>query len=59
MSHQRPRKSSAKLDNPEQSKRFIEAARAAQADEDPKAFDRAFDRIDIKAVNAKKSPKKT
>jgi hypothetical protein len=48
------KKASAARDDPEQFKRFIEAARAAGADEDSRAFDRAFDRIDTKA----KSPKR-
>ena len=42
-----------KPDDPEQSKRFIEAARLAEAAEDPKAFDYAFDRIDVKAKTPK------
>lgn len=32
-------------DNPEQSARFIEAAKAAQVDETGEAFERAFKRI--------------
>ena len=36
-------------EDPEQSKRFIEAARLAEADEDLEALDRAFARLDIKA----------
>ena len=43
-----------KPDDAEQSKRFIEAARLAEADENSKAFDHAFfDRIDVKAKTAK------
>jgi hypothetical protein len=42
-----------KPDDPKQSKRFIEAARLAEADEDPNAFDHAFDRIDVKAKTPK------
>ncbi|HEY3813827.1 MAG TPA: hypothetical protein VGL66_11430 [Caulobacteraceae bacterium] len=34
-----------KADDPEQSKRFIEAAQAGETDPDPKAFDRAFDKL--------------
>lgn len=32
-------------DDPEQSKRFIDMAREVEADEDPEAFDRAFDQV--------------
>jgi hypothetical protein len=48
-------------DDPEQSKRFIEAARLAGADEDQKSFDRAFDRVDTKSKSpkAEKSIRKT
>jgi hypothetical protein len=40
-----PRKPAPKPDDPEQVKRFIETARAAGADEDFKAFDRAFKKV--------------
>ena len=42
-----PRKSDAtpKQDDPEQSKRFVEAAKAAGGLEDPKDFDRAFKKV--------------
>jgi hypothetical protein len=43
-----------KPDDAEQSKRFIEAARLAEGDEDPKAFDHAFFyRIVVKAKTPK------
>jgi hypothetical protein len=45
--------SSASSDNPEQSKRFIEAARKAEADETEEGADRAFN----KAVLSKSDPK--
>ena len=34
-----------KQDDPKQSKRFVETAKAIGADEDPKAFDKAFKKI--------------
>jgi hypothetical protein len=34
-----------KPDDPKQSKRFIEAAKEIEADEDPKAFERVFKRV--------------
>jgi hypothetical protein len=37
-----PRNAKPKPDDPAQSKRFIEAAKAVGVDEDPKAFERAF-----------------
>jgi hypothetical protein len=63
----RPRKNSAiknlrltltdadrhKPDDPEQSKRFVEAARLAEVDEDLTAFDRAFDKLDVRAKTEK------
>ena len=36
---------SAKPDSPEQYRRFVEAAREAEADESPDAMDRAFERV--------------
>jgi hypothetical protein len=45
-------------DDPDQSKRFIEAARIAEANEYPKAFDRAFASLNIKTKSLK-SPKQT
>lgn len=47
MPHQLPRKPRSKLDNPEQSKQFIDMAREVSVDEGPEAFDRAFEKIDI------------
>lgn len=32
-------------DDPDQSRRFIEAAREAETDDSPKAFERAFQRV--------------
>jgi hypothetical protein len=40
-----PQKPAPKPDNPEQFKRFIETAREVDADDDPKALDRALDRV--------------
>jgi hypothetical protein len=40
-----PRKSKPPPDNPEQSKRFIEAAREIGADESPEAFERVFKKV--------------
>lgn len=37
--------SSPKWDDPEQSKRFLEAAKLAEASNDPKALDRAVKKI--------------
>jgi predicted RNA-binding Zn ribbon-like protein len=34
-----------KWDNPEESKRFLETAKAVEASEDPKDFERAFRKI--------------
>jgi len=41
----RKRLPQAKSDNPEQYRRFVEAAREAEADESPDALDRAFERV--------------
>jgi hypothetical protein len=43
---QKPEQKSAKPDDPEQSKRFIDAARKAEADETEKGAERGFKRID-------------
>jgi len=40
-----PRKPTPPPDDPEQSRRFVEAARAAGTDENPKAFERVFERV--------------
>lgn len=40
-----PRKPAPKPDDPEEYKRFLETAKAAEAEKDPKAFERAFMRI--------------
>jgi hypothetical protein len=48
-----PRKPKTPPDDPEQSKRFIEAAREAGANESPEAFERVFKRI----TRAGKAPK--
>lgn len=40
-----PKGASPKPDDPEQSKRFIEAARQIEADETGEAFRRAFEKI--------------
>ncbi len=51
-----PRKQAPKPDkdrDPEEYKRFLETAKEVEADEDPKAFDRAFKKI----VAPKRLPK--
>ena len=40
-----PRKPNPKWEDPDQSRRFIDAAKAAEASEDPKDFDRALKKI--------------
>jgi hypothetical protein len=40
-----PKRESPKPDDPEQSKRFVEAARQIEADETGEAFRRAFEKI--------------
>lgn len=50
-----PRKPNPPPDDPEQSKRFIEAAREAEVDEDPKAFERALKKV-AKPAKVKTSP---
>lgn len=49
-----PRKPPAKWDDPEESKRFLDAAKTAEASDDPKDFDRALKKIapKKKAVSA-------
>lgn len=39
-----PRKPKPPPDDPEEYKRFLETAKAAEAEKDPKAFERAFER---------------
>ena len=39
------RKSAPKPDDPEESQRFIDTAREVEASEDPKDFERAFDKV--------------
>jgi hypothetical protein len=39
-----PRKPAPKWDDPEESERFLEAAKAAEASDDPKDFERALKR---------------
>lgn len=41
----RVRQSESPLDDPEQSKRFIDTAKDIGADESPEAFERAFGRV--------------
>jgi hypothetical protein len=46
MTAKRKRSQKPKLDSdPEEYKRFLETAKAAEASNDPKEFDRAFDKI--------------
>jgi hypothetical protein len=40
-----PTRKTHKQDNPEQSKRFVDMAREVGVDENPSAFDHAFDRV--------------
>lgn len=42
------RKPQSKHDDPEQSKRFLEAAKEAGAENDSKAFERAFAKLDMR-----------
>jgi hypothetical protein len=44
-----PRKPAPKWDDPEESERFLEAAKAAEASDDPKDFDKAVKRVARKA----------
>lgn len=48
-----PRKPKPKWDDPEESKRFLEAAKAAEASDDPKVFDRALKKIAPKKKEAR------
>lgn len=50
------RKPKAKLDDPAQSKRFIEMAREVEADKSPGAFERAFEKV-VAKDNKAPSPK--
>jgi hypothetical protein len=45
-------------DDPEQSKRFLEAAKEAGAENDVGAFDRAFTKLDVRKPKASASPKR-
>ena len=40
-----PREPKPKWDDPEESKRFLETAKAVEASDDPKDFDRAFMKV--------------
>ena len=52
-----PRKPAPKPDDPEEYQRFLEMARAVEASDDPKDFDRAFKRIvRLKSRAAPKAP---
>ena len=48
-----PRKSKPPPDDPEQSKRFIKAAREIGTDESPEAFERVFAKVMTKTGTAK------
>jgi hypothetical protein len=52
-----PQKPTPKPDNPEQFKRFIETAHEVEVDEDPKALERALDRV-LRPKTQPESPKK-
>jgi len=54
-----PRKSIPKPNDPAQSKRFIEAARQAEADETPEGADRGFKRATSKAPKSKERREKS
>lgn len=51
-----PRKSKPKADDPEEYKRFLEAAKAVEASDDTKDFDRAFGRV-VKPITPKAARK--
>jgi len=43
-----PRKPAQNPHNPEEYKRFLETAKEVEANKDPKAFERAFERVVVK-----------
>jgi hypothetical protein len=45
-------------DNPDQSRRFIDAAREVEADERPDAFDKAFGNVDWSSSKRRQPPAK-
>jgi hypothetical protein len=49
-----PHKPKPKPDDPEQSKRFIKAAREIGTDENPEEFERVFKKVTNKPVNRKR-----
>jgi hypothetical protein len=49
-----PRKPKPKHDDPEESKRFLETAKAVEASQDPKDFERAFK--SVVSRTSKRSP---
>lgn len=51
-----PRKSEPKPDNPEQYKRFLEAAREISADPEAEAFDRVLEKV-ARSKDPKPKPK--
>jgi hypothetical protein len=51
------RKTAPKPDDPAQSKRFIEAARKAEADETREGADRAFKKVILRSKGRQKSAK--
>ena len=50
-----PRKPNPKWDDPEESKRFLETAKAVEASDDPKEFERVFKRVAPHRVKQKPS----
>lgn len=50
-----PRKPAPKPDDPEEYKRFLETAKAVEAETDPKAFDKAFKKVTKKAPHRQKA----
>jgi hypothetical protein len=50
-----PAKPKPKPDDPAQSKRFIETAKAVEASEDPEVFDKLFKRVTGKAPKPTRS----
>lgn len=51
-----PRKPKPKADDPDEYKRFVEAAKQLEADQDSKAFEKAFDKIAKPKLQKKRKP---
>lgn len=50
-----PRKPPPKWDDPEESERFLETAKAVEASDDPKEFERALKKVVLPRVKPKPS----